>query len=400
MDFITELKNRGLIEHSTPGIEKVFNKGTTLYLGIDPTADSLHIGHFLPFSVLKRALDFGNKVIIIMGGGTALIGDPSGKEKERPILPKQTLEKNKQKIKKQIEKFFKVDNKTVKIIDNALWLEKITLIEFLRDAGKVMSVNSMLDLEFVKRRIENQEFLSFAEFTYQLLQAYDFYMLFTKENCEIQIGGSDQWGNIVQGIELIKKKTGKQAFGLALPLIVDPATGKKFGKTEEGKPIWLDPKKTPPFEFYQFFINTSDELARKLIFFYSFKSIEEIKKIINKALKSPEKRIIQKELSFELTSLIHGKDFAEKCLHTSKILFEKPFEEIDEKDVKIISKTLTLHKISSTATQEEILVIGQLAPSKKQARRLLEQKAVKIKKIDKYILVKKGKKSFAILKMK
>ena len=400
MKFIEELKKRKLVAASTPGIEKIFEKGTTLYLGIDPTADSLHIGHFLPLSVLKRALQYNNKIIIIMGGGTALIGDPSGKEKERPILPKEILEKNKQKLKKQIEKFFKVDGKNVKIIDNADWLGKITLIEFLRDAGKVMSVNSMLDLEFVRRRIENKEFLSFAEFTYQLLQAYDFYVLFTKEDCEVQIGGSDQWGNIVQGIELIKRKTGKKAYGLGLPLITDPTTGKKFGKTASGKPIWLDPKKTSPFEFYQFLLNTSDDLARQLLYFYSFRPLSEIEEIINKALKSPEERIAQKELAFELTSLIHGKEAAKNCVLSSKILFSKPLEEISEKEVEIIKKVIPFSQASKKDSIEELLIKSGLAPSKKQARRLLEQKAIKVKRIRKYAIVKKGKKNFGFLELK
>ncbi len=396
MNFLSDLKQRGLVANSTPGIEKVFEKGTTLYLGIDPTADSLHLGHFLPLSILKRALKAGNKIIIIMGGGTALIGDPSGKEKERPILPKESIEENKRKIAKQISKFFTIDNKNVKIIDNASWLENISLIEFLRDVGKISSVNSMLDLEFVRKRIENKEFLSFAEFTYQLLQAYDFYVLFKEHDCKVQVGGSDQWGNIIQGVELIKRKLNKPAHGLAFPLIVDPSTGKKFGKTATGKPIWLDSKKTSPFELYQFLINTSDELAQKLLFYYSFKPQEEIKVIISKALQSPKKRLAQKELAFELVSLIHGEKTALLCQKASEILFSKDFEKISKKEIKTILPVVKLYSLPKNADELEILVITQLAPSKKQARKLIKEKVVKIKEIYPYVLVKKGKKSFAI----
>ena len=396
MGFFDELKKRGLVENSTPKIEKVFEKTTTLYLGIDPTADSLHLGHFLPLSILKRALDAGNKIIIIMGGGTALIGDPSGKEKERPILPKKTIEKNKRKLTKQISKFFTIDNRKVKIIDNANWLENISLIRFLRDIGKISSVNSMLDLEFVRKRIENQEFLSFAEFTYQLLQAYDFYMLFEKYACEVQVGGSDQWGNIIQGIELIKRKTGKTAHGLAFPLIIDPSTGKKFGKTATGKPIWLDKEKTSPFELYQFLINISDELAQKLLYYYSFKTLEEIKTLISKALQSPEARLIQTQLAIELVTLIHGEETAFSCQKASEILFRKNLEKINEKDFKILTKVLKVYPLPQKATLEDVLITTKLASSKKQAKRLIKENAIKTRRILSYILIRKGKKSFAI----
>ncbi len=400
MSFFEELKQRGLVYSATPGIEKIFERKTTLYLGIDPTADSLHIGHFLGLSLLKRAYESGNRIIIIMGGGTALIGDPSGKEKERPILPQETIERNKKNIKKQIEKFFKIDGERVKIIDNALWLKKISLIEFLRDAGKNVSVNSMLDLEFVRERIKNQRFLSFAEFTYQLLQAYDFYQLFIRENCEVQIGGSDQWGNIIQGVELIKKKTGKQAYGLAFPLITDPATGKKFGKTESGKAIWLDRKKTSPFELYQFLLNTSDELSKKLLFFYSFKPIEEIKRIIKKAEENPEKRITQKTLADELLELVHTKEDLEICQAATHILFEKSFDEISFEDAKKLKKALQPIPAPKEAKEEELLVASQLASSKKQARQLLKQKGVKFKKLNNLLIIKKGKKHFALVELK
>jgi tyrosyl-tRNA synthetase len=277
MEFFEELKKRGLVYQATPGIEEFFKKKGTLYLGFDLTSDSLHLGNYLGLSLLKRFYLQGFKIIVILGGGTSKIGDPSGKISERPILPLKVLEKNKKNIKKQIEKFITIDGKKVKLIDNSEWFDDLKLMEFLRDIGKFVSINSMLDLETVKERINKQEMMSFSEFTYQLLQAYDFFVLFKKYNCELQIGGSDQWGNIVQGIELIRKKLGKKAYGLVYPLLVDPKTGRKFGKTEAGETLWLDPKKLHTFRMYQFLINLDDELAKNLLYYFSFKTIEEIK---------------------------------------------------------------------------------------------------------------------------
>jgi len=395
MEFFEELKQRGLVYQVTPGIEEFFQKKGTLYLGFDLTADSLHIGNYLGLSLLKRFYLQGFKIIVILGGGTSKIGDPSGKISERPILPLKVLEKNKKNIKKQIEKFIPIDGKKVKLIDNSEWLDNLNLMEFLRDVGKVVSINSMLDLETVKKRIENQEMMSFAEFTYQLLQAYDFFMLYKKYGCELQIGGSDQWGNIVQGIELIRKKLSKKAYGLVYPLLVDPKTGRKFGKTETGETLWLDPKRLHPFKMYQFLINLDDELAKNLLYYFSFKSFEEIKKIIEESDKRKEERIIQKALGEEIVLNLYGKKVLDEVLKITKILFEKNFEEISLEEIKILKNAISTIKIKEKLPLEEILVQLNLSKSKSEARNLIS--SVKILEKGKFLLVKKGKKDFGLV---
>ncbi|MER3406835.1 MAG: tyrosine--tRNA ligase [Patescibacteria group bacterium] len=395
-EFFNELKKRGLIYQATPNIEKFFEKKGTLYLGIDPTADGLHLGHYLGLTLLRRFYLNDFKIIIIVGGGTAKIGDPSGKEKERPILSLEVLEKNKQAIKKEIERFFPVDNKKVKIIDNSEWLDNLNLMEFLREIGKIITINSMLDLEAVRTRIQKKEGMSFAEFTYQLLQAYDFYILYEKYNCELQIGGSDQWGNIIQGVELIRKKINKEAYGLTYPLLVDPKTGKKFGKTEAGKTLWLNKEKTHPFEIYQFILNLPDELLEKVFYFYSFKKLEEIKEIINEWKKEKEKRLAQKELAKEIIELIHGKEIVDDVLKINQILFEKNLEEITLEEVELIKGAVPYLK-TNRKELEEILKETELAKSKSEAKNLLKSGSVKTFQINNYLLIKKGKKYFGLV---
>lgn len=395
MDFFEELKKRGLIYQATPDIEEFFKRKGTLYLGIDPTSDSLHLGHYLGLSLLKRFYLHGFKIIVILGGGTAKIGDPSGKVKERPILPLEVLEKNKKSLKKQIKKFIPIDGKKVKLIDNSVWLDNLKLMEFLRDVGKEVSINSMLDLETVRQRLSSQEFMSFAEFTYQLLQAYDFFILFKKYSCELQIGGSDQWGNIVQGIELIRKKLNKKAYGLVYPLLVDPKTGRKFGKTEAGETLWLDHKKLHPFRIYQFLINLDDEFSKDLLYYFSFKTLEEIEKIIEEGEKKKEERKVQKALAEEVILNLYGKKVLDEVLKITKILFEKNFEEISLEEIKILKNAIPKVKIKEKLPLEEILVQLNLAKSKSEARNLIS--SVKILEKGKFILIKKGKKDFGLV---
>jgi tyrosyl-tRNA synthetase len=395
MEFFEELKKRGLFYQATPGIEDFFKKKGTLYLGFDLTSDSLHLGNYIGLSLLKRFYLQGFKIIIILGGGTSKIGDPSGKISERPILPLKVLEKNKRNIKKQIEKFIPIDGKKVKLIDNSEWLDDLKLMEFLRDVGKVVSINSMLDLETVKERINKQEMMSFSEFTYQLLQAYDFFVLFKKYNCELQIGGSDQWGNIVQGIELIRKKLSKKAYGLVYPLLVDPKTGRKFGKTEAGETLWLDSKKLHPFRMYQFLINLDDGLAKNLLFYFSFKTLEEIEKIIEEGEKKKEERIIQKNLGEEIVLNLYGKKVLDEVLEITKILFEKKFEEISLEEIKILRDAIPTIKLKEKLPLEEILVQLNLAKSKSEARNLIS--SVRTLEKGKFLLIKKGKKDFGLV---
>ncbi|PIS16116.1 tyrosine--tRNA ligase [Candidatus Roizmanbacteria bacterium CG09_land_8_20_14_0_10_41_9] len=400
--FVDELTWRGLIYQKTPGIEAVFKKGTTLYIGFDPTAPDFHIGHLVWISFLQRALMFGQNIIVIAGGGTALIGDPGGKDEERPILPKEIIEKNKELAKKQLSRFIQFDGKRARMVDNSEWIEKLTLVDFLRDTGKYMSVNSMLDKEAIKTRITRQEGISYAEFSYQLLQAYDFLLLYQKYHCEVQIGGSDQWGNIVQGVELVRKKTGKQAYGLSFPLIVNPNTGKKFGKTEKGAAIWLNKEKTHPFAFYQFFINIEDELVPSLMKVYSFKTHDEITKLISLWENEKQNRILQKELAYELTELVHGKNIADQCKRVASLLFEKGTSELSEADVEFIKTSLPYKKISSEKdfVLEQALIDLGLTSSKGEARRLVEQNGVKTEKLfGKYHVIRKGKKEYGIIEV-
>lgn len=400
--FIEELTWRGLIHQKTPGIEKAFEQGTTLYLGIDPTGDTLHVGHFLGILFLKRALQYGNKIIVLAGGGTSKIGDPGGKDTERPILPKEIIEANKEKLKKQFSKFFEFDDEHVIMVDNSDWLEQITLIDFLRDAGKFMPVNSMLDKDSVKSRITREEGISYAEFSYQLLQAYDFMELFQKYHCEVQIGGSDQWGNIVQGVELIRKKLQKQAYALSFPLIVNPKTGKKFGKTEQGAAIWLDREKTHPFAFYQFFINIEDDLAPVLMKYFSFKSQNEIETLIKEWEAQKETRLLQKALAHEITTLIHGKETADQAQKIASILFYKGTEEWTKDNLDFIKKAIPYATISSAAQfspEQAVMDLG-LVSSKGEARRLVQQNGVHVEPLfDTYYLVRKGKREYGIIEI-
>jgi tyrosyl-tRNA synthetase len=400
--FLEELKWRGLLYQATPGVEKQLEQPTTFYWGIDPTGDSLHVGHFMGVVMYKRALQFGYKVILLAGGGTSMIGDPGGKDEERPILPKEIINKNKEKIKKQLLKFFHVDDSKVTLVDNAEWLEKISLVDFLRDAGKYVTVNSMIDKDSVATRITREHGISYAEFSYQLLQAYDFLELYQKYDCKVQVAGSDQWGNMVQGIELIRKRLNKDAYALSWPLIVNPKTGKKFGKTEKGAAIWLDPEKTHPFEFYQFFVNTDDEMTPTLMKYFSFKTKDEIAELERQWAEKKETRSLQKELAYELTEMVHGTEIAEKAKKVASILFEKGTDSLTLEDMVFVKTALPYKEIISkdSFNLEESLVETGLLPSKSEARRLIQQNGVKVEELfGKYFLIKKGKKDYAVVEV-
>lgn len=402
--FISALESRGLLFQKTPEIEKTFDEGTTLYWGIDPTGGDLHVGHFLGVTILKRALEASpaNNIIVLVGGGTAMIGDPGGKDAERPILPKETIEANKKSLKAQLSKFFPFDEKRVIMVDNADWLEKATVIDFLRDAGKYISVNTMMDKESVQTRLTRQEGISYAEFSYQLLQAFDYLKLFETHACEVQMGGSDQWGNIIQGVELIRKRLGKTVHALSFPLIVNPKTGKKFGKSESGASIWLDAERTHPFAFYQFFINTEDELAPILLKYFSFRPVEEVDELIRAWEVHREQRLIQKELAYELAALIHGQSVADKCKRVATLLFEKGESSFTQEDLEFIKKSVPYKKITSAKefALEEILHELGMVSSKGEARRLVTQNGVKSDLFfDRYYVIKKGKREYAIVEI-
>ncbi|HRS47868.1 MAG TPA: tyrosine--tRNA ligase [Candidatus Paceibacterota bacterium] len=396
-NFFEDLSQRGLIYQKTEEIAKVFDRKITLYWGIDLTSDSLHLGHLLGLITLKRAIKHKHFPIVLVASGTTMVGDPSGKNKERPILSREIIKKNKKEIEIQIKNILGTGK--FLILDNYSWLSNLKVLEFLREVGKFIPINTMLEKEAVKTRMQKEEGISFAEFSYQLLQAYDFLHLFKNYNCLVQIGGSEQWGNIVQGIELIRKKMNGQAYGFSFPLIIDPKTGKKFGKTEGGKTIWLSRSKTPSFEFYQFFINISDELIPTFIRFFSLKDLRQIKELENKWQQNKESRLLQKELAFELTSLVFGLTDAKQAKKVSEILFGKSSQKLSQADFEFIKNSIPHQEIKNeNFLLEEVLVRNGLCFSKGQARKLIDQNGVTVKKyFSKYFLVRKGKKEYLLL---
>lgn len=401
-DFLKDLTARGLVYQNSPEIEKAFEKGTTLYLGYDPTGPDLHIGHLLGITVLKRALNHGQKIVVLIGGGTAMIGDPGGKDAERPILPKETIEENKAIMKEQFSKFFTFDDVNVRMVDNADWLGNTGLIEFLREAGKYISINTMLDKDSVKGRIDREEGISYAEFSYQLLQAFDFMNLYKTHGCEVQIGGSDQWGNIVQGVELIRKRLQKQAFALSYPLIVNPKTGKKFGKTESGEGIWLKAEKTHPFGLYQFLLNTDDDLAPTLMKFFSFKSLEEIEAIISQWESAKYERLLQKTLAYEVLEMVHSTDAAAQATQVSDILFSKNAEmgKLSVENIDFVKTALPYGKMEKTEEFDlaKGAVTAGLVSSNGEAKRLVQQNGLSYEEIgETYYLIRKGKREFGVV---
>jgi len=413
MDILDDLKFRGLINQASnlEGLRKEMNKGKiSLYCGFDPTADSLHIGNLMPILTLKRLQIAGHQPIALVGGGTGLIGDPSGKKEERTLNPQKTVEKWSQKFKVQLEQFldFKRKDNPALIANNYDWLGEIKVIDFLRDIGKYFTVSYMLAKESVKLRLESG--ISFTEFNYMVLQAYDFLNLFEKYNCKLQIGGSDQWGNIIAGIDLIKKKTEDEAYGLTVPLVTK-VDGTKFGKTESGT-IWLDSKRTTPYQFYQFWINIDDRDVVQYIKFFTFLSKQEIEDLEKEVKNNPEKRDAQKVLANEVTSLVHSEDAAAIAEKISQKLFYDDIKDFSEKELQMIfeSASLTILENMKEISIVDLLVETKICSSKRQAREDIQNKIVFIngnlyddvqkmmKKSDclfnKYLIIKKGKKNY------
>ena len=355
MDILDDLKFRGLINQASnlEGLRKEMNKGKiSLYCGFDPTADSLHIGHLVPILTLKRFRNAGHQPIALVGGGTGLIGDPGGKKEERTLNPDEVVKKWSNALKTQLEQFldFKSKNNPALMVNNYDWLGQIKAIDFLRDIGKYFTISYMLAKESVKARLESG--ISFTEFNYMVLQAYDFLNLFEKYNCKLQIGGSDQWGNITAGIDLIKKKAGEEVYGLTVPL-ASKADGTKFGKTETGT-IWLDAKKTTPYQFYQFWINTDDRDVIQYLKYFTFLSKEEIENLEKKVQKNPEERESQKVLANKVTSLVHGEKIAEFAEKISQKLFYNDIKDFSEKELQMVFENI---KIISFQNMKEINLI-------------------------------------------
>ena len=314
------LRERGYVYQHTAELEVVVDQeARTLYLGIDPTSDSMHVGHLQAMLVLRRFLESGHKVILLIGGGTGMIGDPSGKSEERVLLDEDTLARNGRGLKRQAERLFASSD--FRLMNNLDWLGKLKVIDFLRDIGKHFSVNAMTQRDSVKDRLENREQgISYTEFSYMLLQSYDFLHLHENEDCDLQIGASDQWGNMVSGVDLIRRKTSNTAYAFSFPLLVNKSTGKKFGKTEGGA-VWLDPEKTSPFQFYQFWINTDDADAEEYLLKMTLLSKEEIDTVMQEQNANPSARVAQKRLAWEVTALVHGSAEADKAKQTSESMF-------------------------------------------------------------------------------
>ena len=426
MDFIEELKWRGIIHDVMPGTEELLNKEmTTAYIGFDPTSDSLHVGSFSQIMLLKLFQESGHKPIIVVGGATGMIGDPSGKSQERNLLNEETLNKNLQGIKKQLSQFlnFESGENRAEIVNNYDWMKNFTFLDFIRDVGKHITVNYMMAKDSVKKRLssESKTGMSFTEFTYQLVQGYDFLWLYENKNCKLQMGGSDQWGNILTGSELIRRKLGGEAFALTISLITK-SDGGKFGKTEQGN-VWLSPDYTSPYKFYQFWLNVSDEDAEKYIKIFTLLTKTEVEELISEHKESPHLRILQKRLAKIITTVVHSADEYNNAVNASAILFGKStsklLTEIDEKTLLAVFEGVPQFEVAYEDITASVNVIDLLVektnifPSKGELRRLIKSGGVSINKDkitnaelqinetnllnNKYILVQKGKKNYYLI---
>ncbi len=428
MNFIDELKWRGMIHDITPGTEEQLKREmTTAYVGIDPTADSLHIGHLVSIMMLKHFQVAGHRPIVLVGGATAMIGDPSGKSEERNLLDEASIRHNQESIKLQLKRFIDFDSMASNAAimrNNYDWMRDFTFLTFIRDIGKHLTVNYMMAKDSVKKRLssESKMGMSFTEFTYQLVQGTDYLVLYEQDNCKLQMGGSDQWGNILTGTELIRRKTGGDAFAITCPLITK-ADGSKFGKTESGN-IWLDPEKTSPYHFYQFWLNTSDDDAEKYIKIFTLLDEAEIKALVSEHSKDPGFRLLQKRLALELTTMVHSTEACEMSIEASQILFGKATREtlgrLDEATFLSVFEGVPIFSISREELQKGVPILDLLvenAPvfkSKGELRRLIQGKGLSLnkakeedaeRKIDedylianKYILVQQGKKQYYLLR--
>ena len=430
MNFVEELRWRGMLQDIMPGTEELLIKEqVTAYLGIDPTADSLHIGHLCGVMILRHFQRCGHKPLALIGGATGMIGDPSGKSAERNLLDEETLRHNQACIKKQLAKFLDFESDVpnrAELVNNYDWMKDFTFLDFVREVGKHITVNYMMAKDSVKRRLngEARDGLSFTEFTYQLLQGYDFLHLYETKGCKLQMGGSDQWGNITTGGELIRRKEGLDAYGLTWPLMTK-SDGKKFGKTESGN-IWLDPERTSPYKFYQFWLNTTDEDAARYVKIFTILPPARIDALIAEHREAPHLRKLQKTLAKEITCLIHGEEAYNLALEASQILFgnatSETLRKIDENTFLSVFEGVPQYEIAAADLKAGISIVDFLADktaimsSKGEARRALKSNAIGINKekvqgeetiigeshlIDgKYILAQSGKKNYFLVIVK
>jgi tyrosyl-tRNA synthetase len=424
MTLVEELKWRGMVHDIMPGTEELFSREmVTAYVGFDPTSDSLHIGHLVSVMLLRHLQAAGHKPIALMGGATGMIGDPSGRSEERNLLDEKTLRYNQECMKKQLGKFLDFESdkpNAAEMVNNFDWMKDFSFLEFIRDIGKLITVNYMMAKDSVKKRLESG--LSFTEFSYQIVQGYDFLHLYQHKNCKLQMGGSDQWGNIVTGTELIRRKTGGEAFALTCPLITK-ADGGKFGKTEKGN-VWLDPAKTSPYSFYQFWLNVSDEDAERYIKIFTFIPVEEIRNLTKEHTAAPHMRLLQKRLAAEVTVMVHTKRDLETAMEASDILFGKgttdTLRKLDEATFLAVFEGVPLYEMDAAIFDQGISLAELLAvktdifASKGELRRMTDGGALSINKEKtdnpdriitvsdllnkKYVLVQKGRKNYFLIK--
>jgi tyrosyl-tRNA synthetase len=382
MDFYSELEWRDMMSEATPGLRDALAAGPiTAYIGFDPTASSLHVGSLLTILGLARLQRCGHTPIAVVGGGTGMIGDPSGKSQERVLLSPEQIEANVAGIRAQLARFLDFDaaGNAARIVNNADWLGTIDLLSFLRDAGKHFTVNYMLQKESVSRRLETEDGISYTEFSYLVLQAYDFLQLFERYGCTLQMGGSDQWGNITAGIDLIRKVRARKAHGLVWPLM-KTASGAKFGKTETGA-IWLDPGRTSPFKFYQFWLNIDDRDVVNYLKYFTFLERAAVDEIDAVSRSAPEKREAQRVLAREVTSLVHGPDQVTRAEHASSLLFGEDIATLDVDDLLAVFEDVPSTELPADALGDGIAIVDliarvQLAASKSDARRLVQSGGV------------------------
>ena len=427
-NFVEELRWRGLLHDIMPDTEDYLLKNKTAgYIGFDPTADSLHIGSLVQIIILMHFQRAGHSSIALVGGATGMVGDPSGKSAERNLLDEATLAKNIAGVKSQLERFLDFDENSenpAELVNNYDWMKDISLIDFVRDTGKHITVNYMMAKDSVKKRIsgENTEGMSFTEFTYQLFQGYDFYHLYKEKNCKIQMGGSDQWGNITTGTELIRRKAQGKAYALTVPLVTK-ADGTKFGKTEGGN-VWLDAERTSPYKFYQYWLNSSDEDSEKYIKIFTFLSQQEIETLTSEHKEAPHLRLLQKKIGEEVTVMTHGREAYDNAIKASNILFGKStsddIKSLDEQTFLDVFEGVPQATVSKEEVENGLDMIGALAAktnflkSNSDARRALKENAVSVNKekvkedytittsdliANKYVLLQRGKKSYFLLRV-
>lgn len=427
MHLIEELQWRGMIQDIMPGTKELLEKEVVSgYIGFDPTSDSLHIGSLVPILLLVHLQRAGHKPYALVGGATGMVGDPSGKSEERNLLSEETLLLNQEGVRKQLSKFLAFNTglaNSAELVNNYDWFKDFSFLNFIRDVGKHITVNYMMSKDSVKKRLEGETGMSFTEFTYQLVQGYDFYWLYQNRNCKLQMGGSDQWGNIVTGTELIRRKAGGEAFAFTCPLITK-ADGGKFGKTEKGN-VWLDPKKTSPYQFYQFWLNASDEDAKKWIKIFTLLPQEEIEALLLKQEAAPHERALQKKLAEELTCFVHSRADFEFAVKASDILFGNATTEIlqslsEEQLLQVMEGVPSIEIERSTLESGyemvSFLADTQIFPSKGEARKMWQAGGLSLNKSkiaidktqittsdllrEKYLLVQKGKKNYYLVIVK